>query len=112
MSAHLPMYQRIGQVRACKIASIERTEDGFQVWPADKTLDPFPVPFAYVTTKSPKPGGYCILQDNGFYDFAPARVFEAEHLQVDELADRHATLTKQLAEVNAAIAANERTKTP
>lgn len=104
----LPLYQCVKRARACKIKSIERDEQGYLIHAYEKHLDPISVPFEFVERNSPRPGHYLLQYENGLYGCATARDFEANWLEMDHMQDRRDQLTRQLADVNAAIAAHER----
>lgn len=108
----LPLYQQCRRVRACRIKLVEQTPSGWVLHPAEPFLDPFPVAAGFINNQRPMPGGYCVVQDNGQMRYVHAQEFEDTYYAVDALKDRQEQLTRQLAEVNAAIEANSRRTTP
>lgn len=108
----LPLYQQSKRVRACRIKAVEQTPTGWVLCPAEPFLDPFPVTAGFIQNQRPMQGGYCVVTDNGQMRYVHAQEFEDTYYAVDALKDRHEQLTRQLAEVNAAIEANTRRTTP
>lgn len=111
-AALMPAYQCVKRARACKVKSLERDEQGYLVHPAEPFLDePISVPFEFINRHQIHPGNYLLLYENGLFGMATARDFEANWLAVDHLQDRQQTLIRQLADVTAAIAAQQRSAT-
>lgn len=111
MMEQLPPFQLCKRVRACRIKAVEQTPTGWMLHPAEPFLDPFPVPSGFINNQRPMPGGYCVVQGAGNLRYVHAQEFEDNYYAVDVLKDRHEQLTRQLAEVNAAIEANTRRTT-
>ena len=108
MMGQLPLYQQSRRVRACRIKAVEQTPSGWLLHPAEPFLDPFPVPAGFINNQRPMPGGYCVVQDGGNMRYVHAQEFESTYFEVDALKDRREQLTRELAEVNAAIEADTR----
>lgn len=104
----LPLYQCHKRVRACKIAAVTRTTNGWLIEPAEPFLKPIPVTVEYVTKHQPAPGGYFVLYEDGYRSYSPAQSFESGYTQIDVLADRREQLARELASVDAAIATEKR----
>lgn len=105
MSAHLPLYQCHKQVRACKIAAVANGPHGWEVIPADQSLDAIKVTLNYVEKHQPRPGGYLVVYRDGYMSYSPGREFEDGYTLATDLEDRRESLQRQLADVERAIEA-------
>lgn len=102
MSA-LPLYVQVRHVRACLIKAIEETGSGWLVVPGEPNLDPVPVNSAFMAKQRPIPGGYLVIQENGYMRFAMRGEVEDSFHLVDNLSAKRAQLEAQLDEIDKAI---------
>ncbi len=82
------------EVWALKIASIDfetstvdseghRVDGGATIRPADEGYGPFRVDAEYVSKHSPRPGGYCVVYEDGYKSFSSAEAFEDGYTKID-----------------------------
>jgi len=77
ISRQMPLYNCHKQVRALKIARIEREEAGGAViFPEEEEFAPFRVNPDFMNKHQPKAGGYFVAYKDGYISFSPAEAFE------------------------------------
>lgn len=104
----LALYQSTKRVRATRIGAFMHQPEGWVAYPADRALDEIDLPPNWVQRFQPVPNGYFLVHEDGHSTFMPRAEFEAGYATAAELIYRRTTLEQQLAHVNAAIAATEK----
>lgn len=80
----MPKYKSHKEVRALKIATIDREPDGSaRIWPAEEGYPSFEVDAAYVEKHGPQVGGYYVVYEDGYASWSPPEAFEAGYTLIE-----------------------------
>lgn len=100
----LPQYRSLRSVHAIRIHSVDATEDGVVITPADQGYGPFGKPKAWEIAYNPQPGQYYVVLPSGDCVVMPADKFEQQYEpQPTNLADAVDAQTEQLRQTTRAL---------